>query len=82
MREDPHPQWRELIENIRQQCPIVDFKVKTGLASQSHDFSEEKPYTLDEKRIDKRVYHLSMRITRVFLKHYLILHEEMRDIIL
>jgi hypothetical protein len=82
MRKDPHPQRRELIENIGQQCPIMDLEVEAGLSGQSHDFPQDEPHTFDEERVDEGVYHLRMRIPRMLLKHHLVLHEEMRDVVL
>ena len=82
MWENSHSERRKFLEDVREQGSIVNFKEQAGFGSQSHDFSENVPHILDEERIDERVHNFSMFIPWMFLQDNMILHEEMRNIII
>lgn len=82
MRKNPHSQWSELLEYIGKKCSVMNLEVEASLASQSHDFSENKPYIFDKERIDKGVDNFSMLIPWMFLQNDVILNKEMRNVII
>ena len=82
MREDPHPERRKLIEDIRQQSSVMHFEVKTGLIGQSHDLLEDKPHVFIEERVNEGIDDLSMTISGMLVQNDVILHEEVRDVVI
>ena len=76
MWKDPHSKRSKLIENIRKKCPVMNFKIQTGLISKPHDFFENKPNRLDEKWIDERIDNFTMFVSRMLFKNNLILDKE------
>ena len=60
----------------------MNLEIQTSFRCQSHHFSQNKPHTFDEKWIDKRVYYLCMSISWMLVQNNMILHEEVRNIVI
>lgn len=56
-------------------------KIEAGLISQSHYFLQGKSDILNEERVDERIDDFSMFISWMFIKDNLILHKEVRNIV-
>ena len=82
MREDAHAERSELVEDVRKQRSIVDLEVKTGLVGQTHDLSKDEAHIFDEERIDEGINDLSVAVSWMFIENNLVLHEEVRDVVI
>lgn len=59
----------------------MHLEVKTGLVGQAHDLTQNEANILDEERIDEGVNDLGVAISRMLIENDLVLHEEVRDIV-
>lgn len=82
MWENSHSKWSKLVEDVRQESSIVYLKVQACFISQPHNLSENKPDIFDEERINEGIYNFGVPIPRMLVQYDLILHEEMRDIVI
>lgn len=82
MGEDTHAKRSKLVEDIRKKCPVVDLEVKARLVGQSHDLSKDEAHVFDEERVDEGINDLCVAIARVFIQNDMVLHKEMRDVVI
>lgn len=58
----------------------MDLEIEASLVGESHNFFQDEPDSLDEKRIDKGVDDFTVLVSRMLFKNNLILNKEMRHV--
>lgn len=59
----------------------MHLEVKASLIGQPHDFPEYEPHILGEEGVDEGIDHLGVPVPRVLVDDDLVLHEEMRNVV-